>query len=72
MAANHYRRNRLAHSAGGVTIDDKNKEREYMAEGQRLWRGVPGLAAQQEGRDQHEALRRERRLGVRQPQRVVT
>lgn len=36
MSANHYRRNRLAHQAGGVAIDDKNKEREYMAEGQRL------------------------------------
>lgn len=36
-AGNHYRRNRLAHSAGGTSIDDKNKEREYMAEGQRLW-----------------------------------
>lgn len=37
MAANHYRRNRLAHSAGGTTVDDKNKEREYLGEGQRLW-----------------------------------
>lgn len=36
MAAHKYRRNRLQHSAGGVTIDDLNKEREYMAEGQRL------------------------------------
>jgi hypothetical protein len=36
MAANHYRRNRLQHSAGGVTVDDKNKEREYLAEGMRL------------------------------------
>jgi hypothetical protein len=36
MAANHYRRNRLPHQAGGVAIDDKNKEREYMGEGQRL------------------------------------
>ena len=36
MAANHYRRNRLQHQAGGVSVDDKNKEREYMAEGQRL------------------------------------
>jgi hypothetical protein len=37
MAANHYRRNRLQHQAGGVSVDDKNKEREYLAEGQRLW-----------------------------------
>lgn len=36
MAGNHYRRNRLPHQAGGMEIDDKNKEREYMAEGQRL------------------------------------
>jgi hypothetical protein len=36
IAANRYRRNRLAHTAGGVSIDDLNKEREYMAEGQRL------------------------------------
>ncbi len=36
MAANRYRRNRLQHQAGGVTIDDMKKEREYMAEGQRL------------------------------------
>jgi hypothetical protein len=37
MAANRYRRNRLAHSAGGTTVDDLNKEKEYMTEGQRLW-----------------------------------
>lgn len=37
MAANHYRRNRLAHSAGGTTVDDKNKFKEYSEEGQRLW-----------------------------------
>lgn len=37
MTANHYRRNRLQHSAGGTSIDDKNKEREYMTEGTRLW-----------------------------------
>jgi hypothetical protein len=38
MAANHYRRNRLVHQAGGTTIDDLNREREYLAEGQRLWK----------------------------------
>lgn len=36
MAAAHYRRNRLGGSAGGVQIDDKNKEQEYMGEGRRL------------------------------------
>jgi hypothetical protein len=34
-AAQNYRRNHLPASAGGVTIDDKNKEREYIAEAQR-------------------------------------
>lgn len=33
MAANTYRRNRLAYSAGGVSVDDKNKEQEYSAAG---------------------------------------
>lgn len=37
MAANHYRRNRLMHQAGGTAVDDKNKEQEYMREGTRLW-----------------------------------
>lgn len=36
-AAAFYRRNRLAHAAGGTAIDDLNKEREYMAEADRLW-----------------------------------
>lgn len=36
-AANHYRRNRLAHTAGGISVDDKDKERDYTGEGQRLW-----------------------------------
>ena len=31
MASNTYRRNRLPYSAGGVTVDDKNKEQEYSA-----------------------------------------
>lgn len=35
MVASHYRRNRLGGAAGGLQIDDKNKEREYMSEGQR-------------------------------------
>ncbi len=37
MAANNYRRNLLNHSAGGISVNDKAKEREYLAEGQRLW-----------------------------------
>jgi hypothetical protein len=37
MAANHYKRNRLAHQAGGVAVDDKNKFKEYREEGERLW-----------------------------------
>lgn len=35
MAANHYRRNVMKSASGGMS--DKDKEREYMAEGQRLW-----------------------------------
>lgn len=37
MAAAHYRRNLLKHSAAGTAINDKDKEREYRAEGLRLW-----------------------------------
>lgn len=37
MAAHHYRRNMLKSQGGGVVIADKDKEREYLAEGQRLW-----------------------------------
>lgn len=38
MMANHFRRNFLQHSAGGgAALNDKNKEREYMGEAQRLW-----------------------------------
>lgn len=36
MAANHYRRNQLSYSAGGVAIDDKNKEPQYRAASQQL------------------------------------
>lgn len=36
MAASNYRRNRLDTRGGGLSVDDKNKEREYMAEGVRL------------------------------------
>lgn len=35
MMANHFRRNVFRGAAGGTS--DKDKEREYMAEGQRLW-----------------------------------
>jgi hypothetical protein len=31
MVASHYRRNQLAYNAGGVAVDDKNKEQQYRA-----------------------------------------
>lgn len=37
QAANFYRRARMATQGGGVQLDDRNKEREYLQEGQRLW-----------------------------------
>lgn len=37
MVANHYRRNMMTHTAAGVALNDKDKEREYLAESQRLW-----------------------------------
>lgn len=37
IAAHFYRRNRLAHSAGGVQVDDLNKAQEYEAKGKELW-----------------------------------
>lgn len=36
MAANTYRRNHLAYNAGGIAVDDKNKEREYSAAGTQM------------------------------------
>ena len=36
MAAHNYRRNHLPYSAGGMSIDDKNKEREYAMAGKGL------------------------------------
>lgn len=36
IAANNYRRNRLPYSAGGISVDDKSKEPEYMKAGQEL------------------------------------
>ena len=36
IAANHYRRNQLAYNAGGVSVDDKNKEQQYLATSNRL------------------------------------
>ena len=36
IAAHNYRRNKLAYSAGGVSVDDKNKEPEYFKAGQML------------------------------------
>jgi hypothetical protein len=37
LAAKHYRRNQLAYSAGGTSIDDKNKSQEYEALAQQMW-----------------------------------
>ena len=36
IAAHHYRRNQLAYNAGGVAVDDKNKEQYYTAASERL------------------------------------
>ncbi len=38
LAANFYRRNNQKLSAGGMVADDLNREREYLAEAQRLWK----------------------------------
>ena len=38
MAANTYRRNRLSYNAGGVAVDDQNKEQEYAAAGSSMLR----------------------------------
>lgn len=37
MAANRYRRNSLQMSAGGVTVDDQNKHKEYEVSGTNMW-----------------------------------
>lgn len=39
MAAHNYRRNQLAYSAGGISVDDKNKEGPYLAYGNQLMQG---------------------------------
>jgi hypothetical protein len=36
LAAKHYRRNQLAYTAGGLSVDDKNKAQEYEVIGQRM------------------------------------
>jgi hypothetical protein len=36
MVASHYRRNQLAYNAGGMAIDDKNKEQQYRATSNQL------------------------------------
>lgn len=36
LAAKHYRRNQLAYTAGGLSVDDKNKAQEYEVTGQRM------------------------------------
>ena len=38
MASNTYRRNRLAYNAGGVSVDDQNKEKEYSSAGAAMLR----------------------------------
>lgn len=38
MAAAHYRRNKQNINAGGMAVDDLNREREYLAEAVRLWK----------------------------------
>jgi hypothetical protein len=37
ISAAWYRRNRLLYSAGGTTVDDRNKEKEYTEAGMMLW-----------------------------------
>lgn len=46
LAAEHYRRNRLMHSAGGTAVDDKNRELNYQQEGQRRLTEFRKLVAQ--------------------------
>lgn len=36
LAAKHYRRNQLTYSAGGLSVDDKNKAQEYEVTGDRM------------------------------------
>jgi len=36
MVSSHYRRNQLAYNAGGLSIDDKNKEQQYRAASNQL------------------------------------
>jgi len=36
IAAHHYRRNQLAYNAGGIAVDDKNKEQAYLATARQL------------------------------------
>jgi hypothetical protein len=36
IAAKHYRRNQLTYSAGGLSVDDKNKAQEYEVNGDRM------------------------------------
>lgn len=39
LAAKHYRRNQLAYTAGGLSIDDKNKAQEYEIIGDKMLQG---------------------------------
>lgn len=43
IASHNYRRNRLATNAGNMTIDDKNKEREYVAASQLAMQQFRGM-----------------------------
>ena len=46
LSANWYRRNRLLYSAGGTTVDDRNKENEYTAAGDALWQEYQAWVSQ--------------------------
>lgn len=43
IAASHYRRNQMAYNAGGIAIDDKNKEQAYAGMSSRLMQQFQGM-----------------------------
>lgn len=43
MAASHYRRNHLPYNAGGIAVDDKNKEQAYAGASNRLMQQFQGM-----------------------------
>jgi len=55
MAARHYSRDHLPYSAGGVSLDDKNKSQEYMAIGDRLQQAFVQLVKMDKARMNREA-----------------